>query len=944
MSAARFAANALRLRHTELAGPDTAAWRVRLLGGFEIDDGRHRLTRLRSRAAMALLARVAMAPSRDHAREELAALLWPGADAATGRSRLRQTLSLLRAVLEPAGAPAVLHADRRVLRAVPGALWCDAAAFEQALQTRPDEALALYRGELLPGFFDEWLVDERQRLHALAERLREREGTLLRPVAPTAPAASAAPAAPTAHRYSAQRLPHYATRLIGADVQGARLLAQITEHRVVTMLGPGGCGKTRLAVEVAALACQAPRGAAAARFDSAVFTPLVAACTRSEVFDRLQMALRIEAAGPPLQQLQIALDGRTAVVVLDNAEQLGDDAVAAIAELVEQLPAVHWLITSRRPLGLDGERSFWLETLALPAPDASQDEVALNPAVALFVDRARAHRPDFHVSASNHAALARLVQWLDGLPLAIELAASHVRNLGPAALLVLLQAARSDATAPAASLAFLARRGARSGRDPRQASMLAVIDWSWRLLTPPQQRIVSALSLLPAGGTLQTACDLADVFAERPGTQAPQGLAAAQSQLDELVACSVLRVTEGRDGQRRYLPLEPVREFALAQHTGPALRIARGQVLARLLRWAQALPPTPPLPEVREELSNLMQALAAAPGDGEGNAALKLVLWLQSSWGEIALPGSALLVLDSLLEAPGLDDSLAAGSHAMVATCWHELGHKEHVQRHMALALARPCSDPALRAMVLSRVARMHWRTNRDAAKARLLIEEAIPLARAAQRPNTEASLLTMEGVISAVIDRNPARHAALSAQALALWQQSGNRHLINAGRYNVAAALHKAGRNAEILDELQALAEDGRALQDWDLVSGALDVRGGALRALRRWPEAGVSMGQSLRAAWDGLQTVATMYALWNVAQLLPRLGHAALAAQTMAACAAQWRERCGEFEPSDARDLTRVRRSARRLLGPPAAQAAWQRGAALPLAEVVRAVLVVL
>ena len=953
MSSARLAASTSRLRHTELASPDTAAWRVRLLGGFELDDGRHRLTRLRSRAAMALLARVAMAPSRDHAREELAALLWPGADDATGRSRLRQTLSLLRAVLEPAGAPAVLHADRRVLRVVPGALWCDAAAFEQALQTRPDEALALYRGELLPGFFDEWLVDERQRLHALAERLREREGGWMPPAMPAPPVPPAAPVppiSPAAHRHSAHRLPHYATRLIGADVQGARLLAQITEHRVVTVLGPGGCGKTRLAVEVAALACQPARGAAAARFDSAVFTPLVAACTRSEVFDRLQMALRIEAAGPPLQQLQTALDGRTAVVVLDNAEQLGDDAVAAIAELVEQLPAVHWLITSRRPLGLDGERSFWLDTLALPAPDASQDAVALNPAVALFVDRARAHRPDFHVSAGNHAALARLVQWLDGLPLAIELAASHVRNLGPAALLALLRAARRDAAAPAASLAFLARRGARSGSDPRQASMLAVIDWSWRLLTPPQQRIVSALSLLPAGGTLQAACDLADVFAERPSTAAPLGplgplgLAAVQSQLDELVACSVLRVTDGRDSQRRYLPLEPVREFALAQHTLAALRVARGQVLARLLRWAQALPPTPPLPEVREELPNLMQALAAAPGDGEGNAALKLVLWLQSSWGEIALPGSALLVLDALLETPGLDDSLAAGSHAMVATCWHELGHKEHVQRHMALALARPCSDPALRAMVLSRVARMHWRTARDAVKARVLIEEALPLARAAHRPNTEASLLAMEGVISAVIDRNPARHAALSAQALALWRQSGNRHLINAGRYNVAAALHGAGRNAEILDELQSLADDGRELQDWDLVSGALDVRGGALRALRRWPEAGVCMGQSLRAAWDGLQTVATMYALWNVSQLLPRLGHAALAAQTMGACAAQWQERCGQFEASDARDMTRVRRSARCLLGPQAAHAAWQRGAALPLVEVVRAVLLVL
>jgi predicted ATPase len=942
-------ASAVRADNDRSGDGADATWRVRLLGGFEIDDGRHRLTRLRSRAAMALLARVAMAPARDHAREELAALLWPGADDATGRSRLRQTLSLLRAVLEPAGAPAVLYADRRVLRAVPGALWCDAAAFDEALQSRPDDALALYRGELLPGFFDEWLVDERQRLHALAERLRERVRAGLAhaataPSVPTPPASSTAPSSPGKHTQSATRLPHYATRLIGADVQGARLLAQATEHRIVTVLGPGGCGKTRLAVEVAALACQAPSGAAAARFDSAVFTPLVAAVTRSELIDRLLMALRIEGAGPPLPQLQTALDGRRVVVVMDNAEQLSDDAVLALGDLVEHLPTVHWLVTSRRPLGLNGERSFWLEALTLPAPDAPQDEVALNPAVALFVDRARAHRPDFHVSVGNHAALALLVQWLDGLPLAIELAASHVRNLGPAALLALLQAARNDTAVPAASLAFLARRGTRSGSDPRQASMLAVIAWSWRLLTPAQQRLVSALSLLPAGGTLQVACDLADVFADPIGAAAPQGLAAAQSQLDELVACSVLRVAEGRDGQRRYLPLEPVREFALAQHAAPALRAARGQVLAWLLRWAQALPPTPPLPTVREELPNLLQALAAAPGDGEGNAALKLVLWLQSSWGEIALPGSALRVLDALLEAPGLDDSLAAGSHAMAATCWHELGHKEQVQRHMALALARPCTDPALRAMVLSRVARMHWRTNRDAVKARLLIEEALPLARAAKRPNTEASLLTMEGVISAVIDRNPARHAALSAQALALWQQSGNRHLINAGRYNVAAALHGAGRNAEILDELQALADDGRELQDWDLLSGALDVRGAALRALRRWPEAGVCMGQSLRAAWDGLQTVATMYALWNVAQLLPRLGHAALAAQTMGACAAQWQERCGQFEPSDARDITRVRRSAGCLLGPPAAHAAWQRGAALPLSDVVRAVLAVL
>jgi len=96
----------------------SAVWQVRLLGGFEIDDGKHRLTRLRSRAAMLLLARPAMAPRRDHGREELATLLWPQADAACGRSRLRQTLSLLRSVLEPPGAAPVVLADRRALRPV----------------------------------------------------------------------------------------------------------------------------------------------------------------------------------------------------------------------------------------------------------------------------------------------------------------------------------------------------------------------------------------------------------------------------------------------------------------------------------------------------------------------------------------------------------------------------------------------------------------------------------------------------------------------------------------------------------------------------------------------------------------------------------------------------------------------------------------------------------
>ena len=296
------------------ASPVSHRWRVRLLGGFELDDGRQRLTRLRSRAAMALVARLALAPGRDHAREELAALLWPEADAVAGRSRLRQTLSLLRDILEPAGAPAVLAADRRVLRCMPGAFWCDAVAFEQALaRGAANDAAALYRGDLLPGFYDEWILDERRRLASLHERA---EATL--------PAVAALPADAPPHN-----LPSYVTRLIGADRAGARLQTRLRDHRVVTVLGPGGGGKTRLAVEVGRLAL------GSGRFDGGAFVSLVDVRDRTGLHDRLLQALNLSGGGDPLTQLRGALAGRRILVLLDNAEQLDDDAVQAIALLAE---------------------------------------------------------------------------------------------------------------------------------------------------------------------------------------------------------------------------------------------------------------------------------------------------------------------------------------------------------------------------------------------------------------------------------------------------------------------------------------------------------------------------------------------------------------------------------------------------------------------------------
>jgi predicted ATPase len=922
-----------------------ALWQVRLLGGFVLDDGRQQLTRLRSRAAMALMARLAMAPGRAHAREELAALLWPEAAGEAGRNRLRQTLSYLKAILEPPGGAVVLLADRRVVRVAPDALWCDVPAFEQALRSgRHADAQALYRGELLPGFYDEWVHDERQRLQALAERLADAPAaTLTTPAAaaarPSVPAAAPLTlvAAPLTLVAAAQprepRLPQYLTRLIGADVTGARLRDAVLEHRFVSVLGAGGTGKTRLAVEVARLLCQpavAGEPDAPAPFERAVFVSLVGATTATQLLDQVLMSLRLGAAGDPFAKVLGALDGQALLVVLDNCEQLDDAAVTRTAELAEQLPLVHWLATSRRPLGLNGEREFMLDALELPAPDAALAEVALNPAVALFVDRARAHRVEFHLTAGNRDSLIALVHWLGGLPLAVELAASRARSLSPEQMLALLQDASRDASSGAAALAWLSRRGTRSGSDDRHASMLAVIDWSWQLLDTELRETLALLCALPAGAGSATVAAVCGV----PPAQ-------AQARLDALVSNSVLQLRDGQDGQPRGVPTEPIRQFVAAQQSDAAAATLRAALRRRALQWAASLPATPPLATVREELPNLLAVMSGAVADGHGDDAVRLMLQLQPAWGEIAIPHGALDVLAQVLAAPGLDPSLAAGGHALAAWSCFEAGRRDAAQAHAAQALRHPIDDEALRATVLHRVARLRWRMERDHAQARALIEQALPLARRPQRASTEAALISLQAVMVAAVDRDADKAEALHRHALALWRQSGNAHLVNAGRFNLATHDILRGRPAQALPELQALAEEGRALQDWDMAAGSLDACGTALLALRRWANAAQAQRASLALAWDTMEQVAVVFALWNIAPVLARLRRPALAAQTMGFAEQCWHRRFGDLDASDRRDVRRVRRFVRLQLPAAEADAAWDLGRRRTMAQAVRAVL---
>ncbi|MFC6935684.1 BTAD domain-containing putative transcriptional regulator [Actinomadura yumaensis] len=293
----------------------------------------------------------------------------------------------------------------------------------------------------------------------------------------------------------AVRLPAQLTSFVGREEELERVGAMLAAGRLVTLLGPGGAGKTRLAIE------------AAAREDGEVrFVDLAAAATASEVPKALLTALGVREGGmlpagagqaPPepdsAERLVTALGGRRMLLVLDNCEHLVE-AVARLAHrLLSACPELRVLATSREALAITGEALRPLPPLALPPEGAAPEDAAGYPAVRLFADRAAAVRPGFEVDASNAPAVLRICGALDGLPLAIELAAARLRSLPVDEV-----AARLD------DRFRLLSRGNRTAA-PRHQTLRAVVEWSWDLLDEREQTLARRLTVFAGGVTLHAA-------------------------------------------------------------------------------------------------------------------------------------------------------------------------------------------------------------------------------------------------------------------------------------------------------------------------------------------------------------------------------------------------------------------------------------------------------
>ncbi|UOE45801.1 ATP-binding protein [Agromyces larvae] len=343
--------------------------------------------------------------------------------------------------------------------------------------------------------------------------------------------------------------------LIGRDDDVRRVEALLAQHRLVTILGTGGLGKTRLAHEVAT------------RSDAPVVVVTELASIRSD--DDVPLALastlgirEASAAGtllsdraprPDLRERIVdQLGERPTLLVVDNCEQIIEGAAGWVADLLGALPELTVLATSRSPLEIGAERVYRLDPLA------ADDDLgtAAGPAVQLFVERAHAARPG---AALPPEPIARLCERLDGLPLAIELAAARIRSMS----VEQIEARLGDRFA-------LLAGGDRSAPE-RQRTLLSVIEWSWALLSPAERRALPRLAWFVDGFALDAAEAVLDD-------------AAAVDVLDGLIAQSLLSVAEDATGRPRYRMLETVREFGQSRLGDDERTAARDAIDA----WARA--------------------------------------------------------------------------------------------------------------------------------------------------------------------------------------------------------------------------------------------------------------------------------------------------------------------------------------------------------------------
>jgi predicted ATPase/DNA-binding CsgD family transcriptional regulator len=501
----------------------------------------------------------------------------------------------------------------------------------------------------------------------------------------------------------AQNLPAQLTSFVGRQAEMVELRQLVPANRLVTLTGAGGAGKTRLAVEVASVL--------SSEFSDGIWYIDLAPITIPAVVPgTVARTLGLpDQPGRTTMELLLRFFGeKKMVLLLDNCEHLLDVCGMMAVELLAGCPQLTILATSREPLGLPGELSWRVPSLSFS-----------DGALELFTDRARRARPEFVVGADNRALVIEICKRLDGMPLAIELAAARVRALSPAQIVESLH-----------DRFRLLTGGARTAVR-RQQTLRASVDWSHALLTEPEQVLFRRLAAFAGGFDL----DAAQAVGAASDVESYQLL----DQLSLLVDKSLV-VTDDTAERMRYRLLETVRQYAQEKlsesgeadevrtrhrdyYTAKAIDL-ESQGLAgveKLLRWAQS------------EIENLRTAYGWSRENSDVETAVRLILSLQALWLRGGRVGEALAGLEAVLDDEGYADiapDVRAGAviQRQFLAGWVGLATELNAAQE-ALAVARDLGDQALiaRALITCGMGAVY-----DAELAQSYLTEATQLVRAA--------------------------------------------------------------------------------------------------------------------------------------------------------------------------------------------------------------------
>ncbi|SDL65132.1 Predicted ATPase [Nonomuraea maritima] len=591
--------------------------------------------------------------------------LWRGA-ALTDLTAVPVLANVAAALEEQRLAAVEARAEERLEAGLPVDLTAEAAAHPLRERLR---ALAM-RALAASGRQAEALELYERTRRTLAEELGVDPGPELRAAHLAVLSGDSPPRPPAPPKRPGIRAPR--TSFVGRENELDRLVTLLGEAALVTLVGPGGAGKTRLATELALRLGD----------DRLWMVELASLSDPGDVEGVLLDALGLRddrlgghtapTSGDPLAQVAAALAGRHALLVLDNCEHLVEAVAVVVERLLTACPDLRVLATGREPLNVSGEHLVPVPPLPQPPAGAGPEQARTYPSVRLLLDRATAARPAFTLDDANTAAVVELCRRLDGMPLAIELAAARLRTMTPRQL------------ADRIGDRFTLLTGGSRTALPRQQTLRAVVEWSWDLLAPEERVLARRLGVFAGGATLETV---------------EQVCGGAADVLGALVDKSLVQVSP--DG--RYRMLETIRAYALErlEEAGEAAAYRRRHA-AQLLALAERA-----VPELRTaaqigwierlaaERDDFAAALRWALDERDTETALRLCAALNWYWWmcgyrqESAVWAGQVLDLAGDEPPPGLAGAYAACVFARGVDAFLELSH----DRSALLALARRMDD-----------------------------------------------------------------------------------------------------------------------------------------------------------------------------------------------------------------------------------------------------------